>query len=77
MQITSGSETTQETIQETTQETISNKPISENDTKEESVDRDYEFSDYMAILYDDAEEMSSDEGYTPEITLPEYGNISN
>ena len=31
----------------------------------------------MAILYDDAEEMSSDEGYTPEITLPEYGNISN
>ena len=31
----------------------------------------------MAVLYDDAKEMSSDEGYTPEITLPEYGNISN
>ena len=69
MQITSGSETTQESI--------SDKPITENDTKEESIDRDYELSDYMAVLYDDAKEMSSDEGYTPEITLPEYGNISN
>ena len=65
MQITSGSETTQESI--------SDKPITENDT----IDRDYELSDYMAVLYDDAKEMSSDEGYTPEITLPEYGNISN
>ena len=31
----------------------------------------------MAILYDDAEEMSSDEGFTPDVTLPEYGNISH